>query len=413
VIRTAIGVVARLVAAGIIIAIALVGVLVTAGVTSLADIPGQLQLQAFSWLTDLRLGAAYFLLGCLGALTAVSFLAFAPSLGSRLEQMQIQADLDELHQQQELIVQMRLAVMRDRAELTRDQMRLIVGLNMLSDDIDSLVRDLRSRTRAETQWLLVLSLPTILIGGALAAAVTGLTVIGRSLLPGALLLQSVFLGFMWTGIATAIDVIRTALLRAYVAQPAASRPLAEQVAGLDIRVRSDLAAIRQTLVEARRVEDGHFADFGERLAKLEEAVNRLEPPLDDLQALPGLTADHARLLGQARISSQADLLQHAATPDARRTLEIRTGLAQPRLLLWHNRAELLQIEGLDAEQAELLKHAGVDTLRELTQRNPDHLQVRLAEVNASDHLVASDPMLDQVIAWVEAAKRLLPEKPGD
>jgi hypothetical protein len=58
----------------------------------------------------------------------------------------------------------------------------------------------------------------------------------------------------------------------------------------------------------------------------------------------------------------------------------------------------------------LLEKAGVDTVKELKHRVPEHLHAKLAEVNttAGKPLVRVLPGLAAVQAWIEEAKQLEP-----
>ena len=51
------------------------------------------------------------------------------------------------------------------------------------------------------------------------------------------------------------------------------------------------------------------------------------------------------------------------------------------LLKWANMADLMRISGVGAEYSELLEAAGVDTVKELRNRNAENLAAKMAEVN--------------------------------
>ena len=71
-------------------------------------------------------------------------------------------------------------------------------------------------------------------------------------------------------------------------------------------------------------------------------------------------------------------------------------------------ADLMRIKGVGRQFGELLKAAGVDTVKELATRKPENLTPKLAEVNAEKKLAKAVPSLDQVTAWVAAAKETEP-----
>jgi predicted flap endonuclease-1-like 5' DNA nuclease len=76
------------------------------------------------------------------------------------------------------------------------------------------------------------------------------------------------------------------------------------------------------------------------------------------------------------------------------------------ILTWVNHCDLFRIGGVGAQYAELLEAAGVDTVVELANRNPENLTVRLAEVNAEKNLVNRLPDEGSVRDWIEQAANL-------
>jgi hypothetical protein len=62
-----------------------------------------------------------------------------------------------------------------------------------------------------------------------------------------------------------------------------------------------------------------------------------------------------------------------------------------------------------SEYSELLEKAGVDTVKELRNRNPENLHSKMVEVNSEGRpLVRQLPGLKMVQAWVNEAKKLDP-----
>ena len=66
----------------------------------------------------------------------------------------------------------------------------------------------------------------------------------------------------------------------------------------------------------------------------------------------------------------------------------------------------MRVRGVGEEYSDLLEKAGVDTVMELAQRNPDHLYQKLLEVNVEKRLVRRLPTRGMVARWVEQAKVL-------
>jgi predicted flap endonuclease-1-like 5' DNA nuclease len=76
------------------------------------------------------------------------------------------------------------------------------------------------------------------------------------------------------------------------------------------------------------------------------------------------------------------------------------------ILEWANHLDLYRIKGVGSEYSDLLEEAGVDTVVELAQRNPENLYQKLVEVNNAKKLVRKMPVQSQVADWIEQAKKL-------
>jgi predicted flap endonuclease-1-like 5' DNA nuclease len=125
-----------------------------------------------------------------------------------------------------------------------------------------------------------------------------------------------------------------------------------------------------------------------------------------INEIEGIGAVQGKKLEAAGIQSVEALLQEAATPKGRKELEAKTGIAHHQLLRWVNQADLFRVKGIGRQYAELLEKAGVDSVRELAQRNAEHLHAKLVEVNEAHHHVHVVPSAEHVKRWVEEAKAL-------
>ena len=67
-------------------------------------------------------------------------------------------------------------------------------------------------------------------------------------------------------------------------------------------------------------------------------------------------------------------------------------------------ADVQRMTGIGSTWAMLLKTAGVETVRELARRNPEHLYEKLRQVNEQEHVVELLPSLEQVTDWIRQAK---------
>ena len=126
----------------------------------------------------------------------------------------------------------------------------------------------------------------------------------------------------------------------------------------------------------------------------------------NLTTVEGIGEVYAGQLQQAGIVTTDDLLAAGADPQGRSGIAERTGISSKLILEWINHVDLFRIKGVGEEYSDLLEEAGVDTVPELAQRNPQHLYTKLVEVNKEKKLVRRLPSEGQVGDWIQQAKSL-------
>jgi hypothetical protein len=126
-------------------------------------------------------------------------------------------------------------------------------------------------------------------------------------------------------------------------------------------------------------------------------------PITDIDGIDG---DVAAVLKSAGIRSTGKLLDMARTVKGRKALSEKTGFNEKQLLCWANVADRMRIRGIRKEYAELLQAAGVDTVKELTYRNPANLARAMADANKKSKKVRLLPSEKVVGRWIESAQTL-------
>ncbi len=124
--------------------------------------------------------------------------------------------------------------------------------------------------------------------------------------------------------------------------------------------------------------------------------------------IEGIGPVHQKELAKAGIRSVNKLLEKGCTRKGRKEIAAASGVDEKRVLDWVNMADLFRIKGIATQFAELLKAAGVDTVKELRNRNAEHLHAKLLEVNAAKKLTRVVPGQKQVAGFVDQAKKLDP-----
>ena len=125
-----------------------------------------------------------------------------------------------------------------------------------------------------------------------------------------------------------------------------------------------------------------------------------------LEKVEGIGTVYAGQLRKAGIRSTRSLLNKGSTERGRKEIAQASGISSTLILEWVNHVDLFRIKGVGEEYSDLLEEAGVDTVVELSQRNPANLYETILEANHQKRLVRRPPSKKMVRDWVENAKRL-------
>lgn len=125
-----------------------------------------------------------------------------------------------------------------------------------------------------------------------------------------------------------------------------------------------------------------------------------------VEQIEGIGEVYAEKLIAVGVKTTDDILAKCATPKGRQELADATGISDKLILKWTNHADLMRINGVAGQFAELLEASGVDTVKELKHRVPANLQAKMEEVNAVKNLVNRVPNLPEVEKMIEQAKEL-------
>ena len=127
-----------------------------------------------------------------------------------------------------------------------------------------------------------------------------------------------------------------------------------------------------------------------------------------IHEVEGIGPAYAEKLSQAGITTTDDLLARCGSAAGRKEVAAASGLSEKLLLNWANKADLMRISGVGPQFAELLEAAGVDTVKELRNRNAENLAATMARVNEEKKLARTSPAATVVEKWVEAARGMEP-----
>lgn len=128
-------------------------------------------------------------------------------------------------------------------------------------------------------------------------------------------------------------------------------------------------------------------------------------PITDIRAIG---PDTAVILKSDGIRTTVSLLRSGKTPKQRLKIAERIGADEKRVLDWVTAADRMRVKGVGWEYAELLRAAGVKTVKELKFRNPRKLVQAMTAANTKRKLVRLLPSESTVTRWIDSAKKLPP-----
>ena len=128
--------------------------------------------------------------------------------------------------------------------------------------------------------------------------------------------------------------------------------------------------------------------------------------MSNIKEIEGIGPSFAEKLESCDIKTTDALLTKGATSAGRKEIAEKSGIGEKVILKWVNMCDLFRVKGIGQEYSELLEAAGVDTVPELAQRNPQNLLTAMTAVNEEKKLVRKVPSETVIANWISNAKEL-------
>ena len=125
-----------------------------------------------------------------------------------------------------------------------------------------------------------------------------------------------------------------------------------------------------------------------------------------IEEIEGVGPAYAAKLSGAGVLTTEHLLERGGSESGRKALAAETGQSHAQILEWVNHVDLMRIDGVGSEYADLLEAAGVDSVPELAARNAANLAAALESTNESKDLVRRVPSEAVVAKWIAEAATL-------
>ena len=158
-----------------------------------------------------------------------------------------------------------------------------------------------------------------------------------------------------------------------------------------------------------------------RIAEFEARIAELQASLADLQAgkakgtpvetVEGIGTGFGKRLRADGIETTEQLLELCATDDGVQRVCKCVDLDENTVRNWATMADLVRINGLGGQWAELMWRAGIRNVQDLARQDIEPLRAKFREVNEKEHRVAELPGENRVRKFIDQAKELKPVLP--
>jgi predicted flap endonuclease-1-like 5' DNA nuclease len=125
-----------------------------------------------------------------------------------------------------------------------------------------------------------------------------------------------------------------------------------------------------------------------------------------IEDVEGIGPAWAEKLIDAGVRTTDDLLMAGGSSGGRDRVAAATGISGKRILEWVNHVDLMRINGVGSEYADLLEAAGVDSAAELAGRNATNLAQTFQDLDAGRNTVKHIPAEAVIQGWIDQAKTL-------
>ncbi len=126
-------------------------------------------------------------------------------------------------------------------------------------------------------------------------------------------------------------------------------------------------------------------------------------PIDTIR---GIGVVYSKRLRRIKIEHVDTLLSKGNTPAGRKSLSSRTDIDEELIATWVGQADLLQVDGIDGEYAELLEATGISNTTALRNSDITSLTKKLIDVNKKHEVALKKPTMSIVSGWITNATKL-------
>ncbi len=127
-----------------------------------------------------------------------------------------------------------------------------------------------------------------------------------------------------------------------------------------------------------------------------------------LEQIEGIGPHFAARLTAAGVRNTDELLERCASDQGMRELASNSATSVMQLTAWKHQADLMRVSGIGSEFGQLLEASGVESVEQLSKREPENVVNLLHRVNSARKLTRAVPSLKTVSKWITRAKEMVP-----
>lgn len=127
--------------------------------------------------------------------------------------------------------------------------------------------------------------------------------------------------------------------------------------------------------------------------------------MSDIKDIEGIGPKNQEKLNNYGIFTIEDLRKSGETEEDRKKISEETGIYLKWIENWVEQAGFHKIDGVQEEYGDLLERAGFKNKKDIAKQKPLDLLEKLYKTNQEHNLVRRMPSINQIIRWIEQAKK--------
>ncbi len=137
----------------------------------------------------------------------------------------------------------------------------------------------------------------------------------------------------------------------------------------------------------------------------QEKKAKMSPKTTPIIEVEGIGTKYSKTLEKAGVSNVEDLISFDSVKI--KNLSASTKISEKMIDKWAEHADLMRIGGVGPEYADVLNQVGVDSVKELAQRNPKNTLDKIMDLDKKKpDVFRKPPRLEEIEDWIEEAKKI-------